>query len=316
LRNEYFRHARLPALIRTLDVVAQSAWLRVAGVTAAVVVTVSVPAFLGAFSGVRETLTVSPGPAGPKGDRGLTGPSGADGKDGTNGRDGADGADGKRGARGPRGPAGPMGLPGTNGLDGADGIDGGAGQQGVQGIPGVIGSDGATGATGAAGPTGPPGATGPPGGFGAYGSFYDTTTVPLPQNIATPVPLNSTDFSKDVSIVSGSRITFAVTGKFNIIFSSQIEKGDAGTDFLSVWLTKNTLNVPWSNTDMVISSSGANSRHLIALNFFVEASVGDFFQLMMTSTTSSQTVIRSVGAQTNPDRPEIPSTILTVNQVG
>ncbi|MEY4228636.1 MAG: hypothetical protein RLZ84_1228, partial [Actinomycetota bacterium] len=116
MRNEYFRHARLPALIRTLDVVAQGALLRVAGVTAAVVVTVSVPAFLGAFSGVRETLTVSPAPAGQKGDRGLTGPPGADGKDGTNGRDGADGADGKRGARGPRGLAGPMGLPGTNGL--------------------------------------------------------------------------------------------------------------------------------------------------------------------------------------------------------
>lgn len=313
MRNEYFRHARLPALIRTLDVVAQGALLRVAGVTAAVVVTVSVPAFLGAFSGVRETLTVSPAPAGQKGDRGLTGPSGADGKDGTNG---ADGADGKRGARGPRGPAGPMGLPGANGLDGVSGSIGAPGQQGVQGIPGVIGSDGATGAMGPAGPTGPAGATGPAGGFGAYGSFYDTTTVPLPQNIATPVPLNSTDFSKDVSIVSGSRITFAVAGKFNIMFSSQIEKGDAGTDQLSVWLTKNTSNVPWSNTDVVITSSGANSRHLVMLNFFVDVAAGDFYQVKMTSTTSSQTVIRSVGAQTNPDRPEIPSTILTVNQVG
>jgi hypothetical protein len=169
---------------------------------------------------------------------------------------------------------------------------------------------------GPAGPTGPAGATGPAGGFGAYGSFYDTTTVPLPQNIATPVPLNSTDFSKDVSIVSGSRITFAVAGKFNIMFSSQIEKGDAGTDQLSVWLTKNTSNVPWSNTDVVITSSGANSRHLVMLNFFVDVAAGDFYQVKMTSTTSSQTVIRSVGAQTNPDRPEIPSTILTVNQVG
>jgi hypothetical protein len=313
LRNEYFRHARLPALIRTLDVVAQGALLRVAGVTAAVVVTVSVPAFLGAFSGVRETLTVSPAPAGQKGDRGLTGPSGADGKDGTNG---ADGADGKRGARGPRGPAGPMGLPGANGLDGVSGSIGVPGQQGTPGIPGAQGRDGATGQVGPAGPTGPAGATGPAGGFGAYGSFYDTTTVPLPQNIATPVPLNSTDFSKDVSIVSGSRITFAVAGKFNIMFSSQIEKGDAGTDQLSVWLTKNTSNVPWSNTDVVITSSGANSRHLVMLNFFVDVAAGDFYQVKMTSTTSSQTVIRSVGAQTNPDRPEIPSTILTVNQVG
>lgn len=166
------------------------------------------------------------------------------------------------------------------------------------------------------GPAGPAGDAGATGGFGAHGSFYDTTSVPLPLNVATPVPLNTTDFASGVSIVDGSRITFAVAGRFNIMFSSQLEKGDAGTDLMSVWLTKRGANVPWSNTDVVITSSGANSRHLVALNYFVEAVEGDWFQLMMTSTTSSQMVIRSVGPQTNPLRPEIPGTILTVNQVG
>jgi hypothetical protein len=163
------------------------------------------------------------------------------------------------------------------------------------------------------GPVGPPG---PPGGFGAYASFYDTTTVPLPQNVATPVPLNSTDFASGVSIVDGSKITFSVTGRFNVMFSSQLEKGDAGTDLVSVWLSKNGQNVAWTNTDVVITSSGSTSRHVIMLNFFVVAAPGDFFQIVMTSTTSSQMLIRSIGPQINPDRPEIPSTILTVNQIG
>jgi hypothetical protein len=48
----------------------------------------------------------------------------------------------------------------------------------------------------------------------------------------------------------------------------------------------------------------------------VSAVSGTFFQIMMTSTTSSQMAIKSVAAQTNPNRPEIPGTILTVNQVG
>jgi hypothetical protein len=130
------------------------------------------------------------------------------------------------------------------------------------------------------------------------------------------VPLNSTDFASGVSIVDGSKITFSVSGKFNIAFSSQIEKGDAGTDYLSVWLVKDGANVPWSNTDVIISSSGTSSRHFVAWNFFVSAVSGTFFQIMMTSTTSSQMTIKSVAAQTNPDRPEIPGTILTVNQVG
>lgn len=138
----------------------------------------------------------------------------------------------------------------------------------------------------------------------------------LPQNAATPVPLDSTDFASGVSIVDGSKITFAVAGRFNIMFSSQLEKGDAGTDLVSVWLAKNGQNVPWTNTDVVVTSSGSNSRHLITLNYFVDVIVGDYFQVLMTSTTSSQMLIRAVGTQTNPDRPEIPSTILTVNQVG
>ena len=130
------------------------------------------------------------------------------------------------------------------------------------------------------------------------------------------MPLDTTDFASGVSIVASNRITFAVTGKFNIMFSSQLEKGDAGTDLVSVWLAKNGQNVPWTNTDVVITSSGSNSRHVIMLNYFVEVVAGDFVQLLMTSTTSSQMVIRAVGTQTNPARPEIPSTILTVNQVG
>jgi len=119
-----------------------------------------------------------------------------------------------------------------------------------------------------------------------------------------------------VSVVDGSKVTFAVAGRFNILFSSQLEKGDAGTDSVSVWLTKNGQNLSWTNTDVVITSSGANSRHFVALNFFVTAVAGDFFQLVMTSISSSQMVIRAVGPQTNPTRPETPSTILTVNQVG
>jgi hypothetical protein len=66
----------------------------------------------------------------------------------------------------------------------------------------------------------------------------------------------------------------------------------------------------------MITSSGTSSRHFVAWNFFVSAVSGTFFQIMMASTTSSQMVIRSVVAQSGPARPEIPGTIVTVNQVG
>lgn len=257
--------------------------------------------------------------SGRDGDQGLAGPRGARG---LRGAVGTVGATGPIGSTGPQGASGVAGEPGATGPAGAQGPQGPAGATGQDGTTGVKGDTGATGPRGEQGPAGPQGEQGPAGvqgiagGFGAHGSFYDTTTVALPQNQSTPVPLNTTDFAEGISIVSGSQITFDVAGKFNIMFSSQLEKGDAGTDLMSIWLRKNGLNVPWTNTDVVITSSGSNSRHLVAFNFFVEAVVGDHFQLMMTSTTSSQMMIRSLGAQTNPARPEIPSTILTISQVG
>ena len=172
---------------------------------------------------------------------------------------------------------------------------------------------------GETGPTGPAGPKGDPGGFGAYGSFYDTTDVPLTLGAATPVPLNQTDFASGVSVVNGSEITVAQVGRYNIAFSIQLEKTDAGTDWVSIWLRKNGDNVPWTNTDVALSGSDANSRTVVAWNFFVVATAaGDQWQLMIASTTSAtgKMLIQSVDPQVNPARPAIPGTILTVNQVG
>ena len=131
-----------------------------------------------------------------------------------------------------------------------------------------------------------------------------------------PVPLNTTAFANGVSIVEGHKITFAVSGKFDIQFSTQLEKGDKGSDWVSVWIAKNGSNLSWTNTDVLITGSDTTSRHVVAWNFFIDVAAGDFVQLMMSSTTSTQMSIVSVGTQTSPDRPEIPGTILTVNQVG
>ena len=249
-----------------------------------------------------------PGLAGPQGGVGATGPAGPTGKPGPQGESGTAGP---MGATGPVGPTGPSGATGAMGPQGPVGPAGPAGPQGDIGATGPAGPTGATGATGATGPQGPAG------GFGAVGSFYDTTpTTPLTLDQAIAVPLNTTAFANGVSIVDGTKITFAVAGKFDIQFSTQIEKADSGDDWLSVWLSQNGMNQSWTNTDILISGRHESSRHVVAWNFFVDVTAGDYFQLMMSSTTSTQMSIVSVDTQATPDRPEIPGTILTVNQVG
>jgi hypothetical protein len=187
-------------------------------------------------------------------------------------------------------------------------------------ITGPQGSSGATGPPGPPGPAGNNGTNGLNGGFGSYGSFYDTSTVTLTQFAATPIPLNQTSLANGISIIGGSKVTFAVSGKFNLAFSTQLLKEDNGTDTVTIWLCKGTNggvcnNVPWSSTDLYLV--GADARYVAAWNFFLNVQSGDYYQLMITSSgTTLKTKILSAPAQTNPVRPEVPGTILTVNQVG
>ena len=284
---------------------------------------------------IDEAGVSSVGVEGPQGEAGLDGacgPIGPVGEQGTQGPQGDPGVQGEPGPQGELGPAGacgpigPQGTTGPAGPIGATGMTGAIGPRGPQGETGATGPKGDAGATGPAGPTGPQGETGPqgpaglqgaPGGFGAHGSFFDTTpSVALTLDQAIPVPLNTTAFANGVSIVEGTKITFAVTGKFDIQFSTQLQKADGGSDWVSVWVEKNGSNISWTNTDVLITGTNTASRHIVAWNFFVDVAVGDFVQLMMSSTTSTRMSIVSVGTQTGPDRPEIPGTILTVNQVG
>lgn len=263
------------------------------------------------------------GPVGPQGPSGPRGDTGTPGEPGGTGQAGAPGESGTQGEAGPIGPQGPTGPRGDTGPQGPTGPRGDTGPTGPQGEPGVAGDTGATGPQGPTGPrgdTGPAGPQGEPGGFGFFGSFYDTTTTVLPEDTAVAVPLNSTASSNGVSVENNgegkpTRITFANAGTYNLAFSSQLGKTDGGTDIVSVWLVHNGDNVDYTNTDVYLSDSNERSRTVVAWNFFVDVSEGDWIQLMLSATNDSKTSIIAVPAQTNPSRPAIPSTIVTVNQV-
>ena len=230
------------------------------------------------------------------------------------------GTKGETGLTGLRGEIGLTGAKGETGTVGASGPAGASGAAGPAGAKGETGTVGAKGETGTAGSIGPIGLTGPAGGFGDYGSFYDTSTVTLVINTATPVPLNTTALSRGISIVNGARITFTTSGNYNLSFSLQINKLDSGTDTVSIWLCRGVTggvctNVPWTNTNLPLI--GNDVRAVTAWNFFIDAEPGDYYQLMISSSGSTlQTQIISGPATTNPVRPQVPSSIVTVSQIG
>jgi hypothetical protein len=266
------------------------------------------------------------GPQGVEGPAGVQGPTGATGATGLTGPTGPPGATGATGAQGPAGPQGQTGPAGPQGATGATGATGPVGPQGDPGPTGPAGPAGATGPTGAQGPAGPQGETGPAGPTGAtgatgpswqgdYGSFHDTTTQTNPgANVARSMTLNTTLAADGISVLNNSRVTFANTGVFNLQFSAQIQKSDAGTDLLDIWLSKNGQNVPDSNGQLVLVGSGVDSRTVASWNFMFDADAGDYVELMWSSPDTNISLLSAI-AQTNPQRPSIPSLLVTVNQV-
>jgi len=256
-------------------------------------------------------------PPGPAGETGTTGETGATGPQGEPGEAGATGAQGEVG---PQGTCGPQGTSGPQGPEGPQGIQG---LQGLQGIAGPAGSTGAQGPAGPTGPAGPAGATGPAGpagGFGAYGSFYDTADLALPAATPTPVRLNTTQFSSGVSIFGTNKITFAQAGRYNIAFSSQLKSAAAQRRNITIWLSKNgTAQANWmpeTSTDVILGTSVEDEKAVAAWNFFVDAAAGDYYVLMIVSSGTNVSLDGGVSLNGGLGLPEIPSTILTVNQVG
>jgi hypothetical protein len=238
------------------------------------------------------------GPTGPTGDTGPTGPSG----NGPTGPTGATGAAST--APGPTGPTGAAGATGPTGTSGPTGPSGN-GPTGPTGSAGAAGATGPTGATGAIGPTGPGGA------LASYGSFYDTTNqfATLP-NTAYPMLLNTTAEALGVSVVSGSQITVASAGTYNLQFSAQLDKTSGATANVKIWIRKNGADIP--DTASTVAIQGTSAETVPAWNFVLTLAATDYIQFMWS--TDDVLAHLSASAPVAP-APAIPSVIVTVTQV-
>jgi hypothetical protein len=155
---------------------------------------------------------------------------------------------------------------------------------------------------------------GPSGVGGYYGSFYDTTTQTI-SNASTAYAMqlsNTAPETNGISITSGSRITFAYAGVYNIQFSAQLDKTDSSTDLVNIWFAKNGTPIDDSNTQVTVL--GNNGKYLASWNFMVTVTAGQYIQIMWQSASTAMRLVAS-SAQTSPTRPAIPSVIVTAVQV-
>ena len=110
-----------------------------------------------------------------------------------------------------------------------------------------------------------------------------------------------------------SQIVCANTGIYNIQFSSQLDKSDAGVDIANFWLRRNGTDVPSSAGNL--SLQGNSPAYMMAAwNYVIELVAGDIIELYWASPDANMSIY-SETVQTSPyPHPAIQSTILTITQ--
>jgi len=149
-----------------------------------------------------------------------------------------------------------------------------------------------------------------------YGQFSDTTTQSGSANTAYAKKLNTIDFSHNVVIENGTRIKVLNTGIYNLQFSSQLSNTANTNITFDIWLAYTGSNVANSNTQVDVNkSAGQLGRSVAAWNFMLPIQANDYLELMW-SCNADTGQLASMGTQTNPIRPAIPSVIATLTQIG
>lgn len=146
-----------------------------------------------------------------------------------------------------------------------------------------------------------------------YGAFCDLTTqTASATTVAYPMLFGTTEEAIGVSIVSGSRITFPAAATYNIQFSAQLVKSNAAAADVDIWLSETGSNVPRSNTNVHIV--GNNAANVAAWNWVRTFPSGSYAEILWRTSDTNVELLYETSAS-SPNRPEIPSTILTVTQV-
>jgi hypothetical protein len=151
-----------------------------------------------------------------------------------------------------------------------------------------------------------------------YGAFQDSTDQTAASTTAAyAVTFNTTDFSNGVTMASGSRITVADAGIWNLQFSIQLKNTTNDGQDVDIWFRKNGTNIANSNSrfHLVARKGSGDPSHIIAaLNFFVDMAANDYVEIVW-RTENTGVSIEHFGTSTSPTRPAVPSAIVTMSFV-
>ena len=151
-----------------------------------------------------------------------------------------------------------------------------------------------------------------------YGAFQDSTDQTAANTTtAYAITLNTTDYSNGIYVSNSSRINVRNYGIYNLQFSIQFKNTTNDAQDVDIWFRKNGTNIAASNSRFSLparKSSGDPSHLIAALNFFLELQANDYVEVMW-RVTDTGVSIEHFGTSTSPDRPAVPSAIVTMTYI-
>ena len=143
--------------------------------------------------------------------------------------------------------------------------------------------------------------------------FYSTVTQTNPvintENICT---FNNAAVNVGITLVGGTDITVSKTANYNLQFTAQVDKTDAGDDLIDFWIKRNGVNYPDTNSESVVI--GAVGVLVAGWNFTLALTAGDSIQIAWSSADIAMRLLTEP-IQAAPVRPVTPSVRCTIIQL-
>jgi len=150
-----------------------------------------------------------------------------------------------------------------------------------------------------------------------YGAFSDFTSQTATANTATLMTLDTTDFTNTVTLVTGSKLTVANAGIYNLQFSAQLQNLDNAPQDVFIWLKQNGVDITGSTGKVGMparKSAGVPFHDIKGWNYFLSMNAGDYVQIYW-STTNAAVTIETYAASGAPTKPSTASVVATLSFV-
>ena len=148
------------------------------------------------------------------------------------------------------------------------------------------------------------------------GSFEsDQSQTNAGSTSANLITFNNTTTSVGVTLVDGSKITYAHTGKYLFNLLGQFAFTGGASDYsIVIWAVKNGTIVPNSSRSFT-TTSAQNSQTLANMEDIYAINAGDYLQFYWRAVATGM-ALTPVAASSNPTRPAGTSTVFNTWNVG